>query len=270
MVIKYLDSKRISALAADTKPTNVETNSILVEKDTGKRRWFNGTAWAAENWDINDDFSSYLSQGTADAVWIPDSTAVDVNITADNLNMDRTGSDQTVYRDVLGANVSDTAWVCRYTLNHSAGSFANLGEYHGFFMSDTVNTHWATSVDGIGSRNSMHASAAYLRTMSAWDTEGSSMSNVGEDAGIGDFSVATGTIYPCETIRLSATTHDFTKYDNDSDYTEGTNDLTAAGTCTSTTQSLRYFTSVGNTGTGGSLVSQLDLFKFADGVTTAP
>ena len=48
MTIKYLDSKRISALAADTKPTNVETNSILVEKDTGKRYWYDGSAWTRD------------------------------------------------------------------------------------------------------------------------------------------------------------------------------------------------------------------------------
>ena len=46
MTIKYLDSKRISALAADTKPTNVETNSILVEKDTGRRYWYDGSYWS--------------------------------------------------------------------------------------------------------------------------------------------------------------------------------------------------------------------------------
>ena len=28
------------------KPTNVQDNSILVEKDTGKRYWFNGTTWS--------------------------------------------------------------------------------------------------------------------------------------------------------------------------------------------------------------------------------
>ena len=39
MTIEYKDSKRISALSSDTKPTNVETNSILVEKDTAKRYW---------------------------------------------------------------------------------------------------------------------------------------------------------------------------------------------------------------------------------------
>jgi hypothetical protein len=49
LTIKYLDSRRITGLAADTKPTNVETNSILVELDTAKRYWFDGSAWTWEN-----------------------------------------------------------------------------------------------------------------------------------------------------------------------------------------------------------------------------
>ena len=32
--------------SSDTTPTNVQDNSILVEKDTGKRYWFNGTTWS--------------------------------------------------------------------------------------------------------------------------------------------------------------------------------------------------------------------------------
>ena len=31
-----------------SKPTNVETNSILIEKDTADRYWFNGTTWTLE------------------------------------------------------------------------------------------------------------------------------------------------------------------------------------------------------------------------------
>ena len=45
MTIKYLDSKRVSALSSDTKPTNLEDNSILVELDTAKRYWYDGSAW---------------------------------------------------------------------------------------------------------------------------------------------------------------------------------------------------------------------------------
>ena len=45
MTIKYLDSRRISGLSTDTKPTNVETNTIFIETDTDVRRWFDGTGW---------------------------------------------------------------------------------------------------------------------------------------------------------------------------------------------------------------------------------
>ena len=45
MTIKYLDSKRLSGVASDTKPTNVQDNSIYIETDTAYRYWFNGTVW---------------------------------------------------------------------------------------------------------------------------------------------------------------------------------------------------------------------------------
>jgi hypothetical protein len=44
-MVNYLDSRRISGLSSDTKPTNVETNSIFVETDTALRYWFNGNYW---------------------------------------------------------------------------------------------------------------------------------------------------------------------------------------------------------------------------------
>jgi len=53
MTINYLDSKRISALSSDTKPTNVQDNSILVNKDTGRRYWFD-----TGNVTFEDDFTS--------------------------------------------------------------------------------------------------------------------------------------------------------------------------------------------------------------------
>lgn len=72
MVIKYLDSKRISALAADTKPTNVEANSILVEKDTGERYWFDGTDWTGNidltglkaYYNFNESSGNLINQST--------------------------------------------------------------------------------------------------------------------------------------------------------------------------------------------------------------
>ena len=49
MTIEYKDSKRIIGLSTDTKPTNVETNSILVEKNNSKRYWFDGTNWITQH-----------------------------------------------------------------------------------------------------------------------------------------------------------------------------------------------------------------------------
>ena len=36
MTIKYLDSKRVSGVASDTKPTDVQDNSIYIETDTDR------------------------------------------------------------------------------------------------------------------------------------------------------------------------------------------------------------------------------------------
>ena len=45
MTINYLDSKRLQGLSTDTKPTNVQTNSIFEQTDTNTRHWYNGTNW---------------------------------------------------------------------------------------------------------------------------------------------------------------------------------------------------------------------------------
>ena len=69
MTIEYKDSRRISALTADTKPTNVEDNSILVEKDTVRRYWFSEALaptfeddFTSDNWTDSD--SSIIGVGT--------------------------------------------------------------------------------------------------------------------------------------------------------------------------------------------------------------
>lgn len=45
MTIQYLDSRRLTGLSSDTKPTTLSDNSIFIETDTGKRFMFDGTAW---------------------------------------------------------------------------------------------------------------------------------------------------------------------------------------------------------------------------------
>ena len=53
MTINYLDSKRLQGLSADTKPTNVQTNSIFEQTDTNTRHWYNGTNWIRPPTDIS-------------------------------------------------------------------------------------------------------------------------------------------------------------------------------------------------------------------------
>ena len=102
MTIKYLDSKRISALSTDAKPSNVETNSIIVEKDTGVRKWFNGTSWIPA-WTFTDDLSSstpWTSVGSGITV-----TGGEISIAGVT-----TGTGNYLWRTLDGHTLSDTLW----------------------------------------------------------------------------------------------------------------------------------------------------------------
>ena len=104
MTIKYLDSKRVSALSSDTKPTNVETNSILVERDTGKRYWFDGTTWIIK--------PTYYSDFLISTEWTQIGSGI--SVTGGKLKgnaFDSSGNNR-VYH-LLGS-INDTAWVMRF------------------------------------------------------------------------------------------------------------------------------------------------------------
>ena len=45
LTITYQDSKRISGLSTDTKPTNVPSGNTFVYTDNGKRKWYDGSSW---------------------------------------------------------------------------------------------------------------------------------------------------------------------------------------------------------------------------------
>jgi hypothetical protein len=100
-----------------SKPTNVQDNSILVEKDTANRYWFD----EATPITFEDDFD-YATQVLADAAWVPANTTYGrVNITTDKLDFDfDTGdgnTDKQVYHDLTSV---DTDWIIRFKLNWSA------------------------------------------------------------------------------------------------------------------------------------------------------
>ena len=130
MTIKYLDSKRISALAADTKPTNVETNSILVEKDTGARKWFDGTNWNP-SWDLNEDFTG-CTTNQCDGLWASSDTgAIYVDTGSNWIHWigSRGTNDHIAYNlnTLLGGDVDNNAFVfrCSAKWNNVSSSATN-------------------------------------------------------------------------------------------------------------------------------------------------
>jgi hypothetical protein len=154
MTIKYLDSKRVSALSSDTKPTNVETNSILVEKDTGRRYWFNGTTWTME-----PTYTGNMGTG-----WT--TTGSDFTIDTTNNEVDYLGTynAQNVYFDLETIKTLSTSkFVIRFTIKQT-GTASGDNPVFWFGCSETgVTSSNSTATDFIGFSNHVSAGTAVLR-----------------------------------------------------------------------------------------------------------
>jgi len=99
-----------SASTQDATPTNVQDNSILVEKDTGERYWFSEASTPT----FEDEFD-----GTDD--WDDAGSRFGVNTATDKFDFDcvnDTTNDASVY-DLGAGTVSDTKWVLRAEVNFS-------------------------------------------------------------------------------------------------------------------------------------------------------
>ena len=112
----------------DVKPTNVQDNSIMVEKDTARRYWFSaGTAISFE-----DDYTSntgWTQTGSKVTVDSGKSDWVDANAAATNDSL------QQVIKS-LGITLSDTAWTADFTYINNGGT---VGGYPFVFQSGTGN-----------------------------------------------------------------------------------------------------------------------------------
>ena len=146
-MIMTFDSKLVQEHWQLSKPTNVQDNSILVEKDTGKRYWFSeATAVTEETLDSTN--------GTTD--W---------NVTQrwfryyNRFNKQRNGEillelmhkyfcwNQVKDYD-LGASVSASAWVLRFKIASSGSPSGNPLFWVGMFDVNTIDSR-NTNVDGI-------------------------------------------------------------------------------------------------------------------------
>ena len=121
------------------KPTNVQDNSILVEKDTARRYWR-----TPDQATVSDDLTTnkgWTATGTGNGYNASD--YIDFKMVSPDAS---SGSDRdTVYIDLQdadylnGSNISDSAFVVRCKINFSALANASVNEnrnYFGFFSDD--------------------------------------------------------------------------------------------------------------------------------------
>lgn len=223
-------------------------------------------------WDVDDDFTSYASQGAADAVWArtEETDAIArVNITSDYLDAQTaTAPEGTTEAGAVVDNysgVSDTAWVLRATIDETAlasGASFSARISIGMF-SATSSTQSYTSQDHIGIRSQVQTEFQrwYTNTTDGAAPNGSSTTQ---------FSTYAPTVQTryMELIRTSSTTFT-TEIFSDSDYT--TSVEAESDSCASTCQTLDY---IGikqvTTSTSSSHDLNIPLIRFANGVTVAP
>jgi len=138
----------ITVLGSDVTPvtavsaigTNLQYNSLFVEKDTARRYWFTPNTLTFE-----DDFSG------ADN-WTDDGTSVAVNTSTDVLDWDciADGNDDLCYKDLT--SVSDSKWFADFDITFdtvTSGSSTN-GSYLAIYL-DSVTTPINTAGhDGLG------------------------------------------------------------------------------------------------------------------------
>jgi hypothetical protein len=241
--------------SGDVKPTNVQDNSIFVETDTARRYWFESELAPT----FEDDFTSYATQGDADAVWVEDGTGkVAVNITDNDIdfNLKTETTAHGINYDFGVGNVSDTEWIIRYKMNLTTVNTTVMYTYWGL-----------SSVSGSGSSTT--------RDFIGFNTTGTSFyghdRDGADDTGGGDnvqnYTLLTGTDYYVTIKRTSATAYAYTLQTGSF---SGTTVVNGTGTCASTIVGLRYFNcrNLNNQTTAGNLIGTIDDFEFYNGVTS--
>ena len=235
-----------SSPATVSKPTNVQDNSILVEKDTGKRYWFSeATAVTEETLDSTN--------GTTD--WNVDNGGSDITIDTGNNEIDITGTGQKSGYYDLGASVSASAWVLRFKIASSGSPSGNPLFWVGMFDVNTIDSR-NTNVDGISLM--IYTGSTYKLSMK----NGSHMDSGGSQTNTSPTVSADTTTRYVEIVRNGSNAI-LTFYDSDT-YT------TSIGTCTVaiTGTSFRYLCAISYFEGSGRTYS-LSNVKLYNGVTSA-
>jgi len=124
-------SNKVTVATQDIKPTDIQDNSILVEKDTARRYWFSKPTV------VDDDLSN--NEG-----WQSNTSAWTYNASGDYLDfatITRSTTAQQIYIDVQdsaylgsGNNLSDSEWTARFKIRTGtqSSSTGNVLFYFGF------------------------------------------------------------------------------------------------------------------------------------------
>ena len=232
-------------ITTGVKPTNVQDNSILVDKDTGKRFWFTkGTVVTEETLDSTNGTTS----------WNVSNGGSDITIDTGNNEIDITGTGQKSGYYDLGASVSASAWVLRFKITSSGVQSSNPLFWVGLFDTDTIVSN-STNVDGISLM--MYSGGNYKLSMK----NGHTMDSGGSQTDMSPTVSADTTTRYVEIVRDGSNAI-LTFYDSDT-YT------TSIGTCTVaiTGTSFQYLCAVSYSQGSGRTYSLSDV-KFYNGVSS--
>ena len=209
---------------------------------------------------FEDDFN-YATQALADAVWVPNTTNIDVNVSTDVLDINNVGTLTSNISCVCDlGTISDTKWVLRYKVNWSTLSVGERWSQTFVGLSDKNGTvAWDGSQDSISVLYNRWGLFKQMNSVSA------SMQDWLLGSDMTDMSTATD--YYVETIR-DGTSVTYTAY-SDSDYSVPVSGISGTVTLNGNPTGLQYFVIRNDTTSGtGTTAGIIDDFEFYNGVTS--
>ena len=221
--------------------------------------------WGKNSDQVIEDFTTYANTTEGDASWVTDNTSkMRVNPTTDVFDFSNSASTQdiTAYYDIGTANISDTAWVCRFKWDFTTYTPSTVAAQVTLFNVGLTSLHeggWNATEDylqieiiSVGSTNEMRLVA---------NNNGTVINNAMD-------ITPSATTYYVELTRTSATNFRI-KIFSDSNYTTQLGS-TSDKTITSAYTGLRYFTMhMKVESTNGNQIGTIDDIEFWNGVTTA-
>jgi hypothetical protein len=244
----------------ESKPTNVQDNSILVEKDTARRYWFDKSTPTYES-----DFSSSTGWTTAGSGVSVDTVGETLDFNCVNGTNNGTSYD---LQDILGSGVflDSEKWLfrCKLVITTSTEhTDPNVNLEIGVSDSDK-DTSFSSNRDGIGLQfnQSDGSSTGWYAT----EPDGASWNSAKTKFAYQDANIQTGTYY-IEIRRLSPTSAEVRVSLDDFVTYQETESLTISATL----DQLRYLIVQDRndgSGTGNKLIGTIDDMKIYNGITT--